>query len=98
MEHKIISATWKSKEALSDIISAHEDEGWSVAALGDVFGSNLLIFIKDGRKYSHQIEATLFKTKEKLQKIIADKEKEGLQVCAIGECFGGSITILKREI
>ena len=98
MQHKVVTATWKSKEALDKMIHSYEKEDWSVVALGDVFGANLLVFSNDGHKYEHEVTPTLFKTQKKLEEIITNKEKDNWEVCAIGECFGNAITIFRRRL
>jgi len=98
MEHKIIAATWKSPDSLFEIIQSHESEQWSVAALGEVFGGDVLVLVKDGSSYEHELVKVLFKTREKIKSLIAEKEADRWQVCALGECFGSSILILKRQL
>ena len=97
MEHKIIPATWKSKETLLEKIKSHEKEQWSVAALGEIFGGDLLILVKNGKYYEHEMIPVMVKTRKKVEGIIAEKEAEGWQVCAIGECFDNAIMIVKKH-
>lgn len=96
MKHKIIPATWKTKEALLDVIRSHERDKWSVAALGTIFGSDVLVLVNDGSSYAHEMISIFWKTKNKLKEILVEKEISGWRVCAIGECFGSSIMILKK--
>ena len=98
MEHKIIPAMWKSREGLATLIEGAEQEGWSVAALGEVFGNELLVMVNDGSAYHHEITSVLLKDRKKVESIITEKEKDGWQVCAIGEVFGSNIMILKRQV
>ena len=98
MEHKIILATWKTKEKLAEIIHSYEEEGWSVAALGEVFGGDLLVLVKDGNRYKHEIMPVFLKTKEKLKDILSEKETSDWQVCSIGECFGNVLMIFKKRV
>jgi allophanate hydrolase subunit 1 len=98
MEHKIIPATWKTKEALLEQIRNHEADGWSVAALGDVFGSSLLVLTRGAHKYEHDVIPVMLKTREKVEEIIQEKAAENWQVAAIGEHFGGVLMILKRLV
>ncbi len=98
MEHKLIPATWKSREGLEKVIRDGEADGWSVAALGEVMGGTLLVVIRDGKLYEHQIMSVMTKTGNKVGEILAEKNPEAWQVCALGECFGGVIMIMKREL
>ena len=98
MEHKIIPATWKSKESLFGIIKEHEKQQWSVAANGEVFGGDILILVKDGNSYTHEMIPIMFKTKDKLNEVIAEKIGEGWQVASIGECFGSAVMIVKKQM
>ena len=98
MEHKIIPAMWKSREGLATLIEGAEQEGWSVGALGEVFGNVLLVMVNDGQTYQHEMISVLLKDRIKVKSIIAQKEIEGWQVCAIGEVFGSNIMILKRQM
>ncbi len=97
MEHKFISATWKTKDGLEEIIKTHQREGWSVAALGEVFGGQVLILTKDGNYYEHDIISTMWKTSKKLEEAVSRKGIEGWQVCAVGECFGSGLLISKKR-
>ena len=56
MEHKIIQAALKTREALVDVIELHEKDGWSVAAMGETLGGNLLIMVKAGGYYEHLLK------------------------------------------
>lgn len=98
MEHKIIPATWKTREALLEQIRVHDAEGWSVAALGDVFGSSILVLSKGTHKYEHDVVPVMLKTRDRVEEIIQEKAAVGWQVCAIGEHFGGVLMILKKLI
>jgi len=98
MEHKIIPATWKSREALLNQIRDHEADGWSVAALGEVFGSSLLVLTKGAHRYEHDVVPVMLKTRDRVEEIIQEKAVEGWQVAAIGEHFGGVLMILKKLI
>ncbi|MBU0641448.1 MAG: hypothetical protein KKB50_21515 [Planctomycetes bacterium] len=97
MEHKLIPTTWRTKEGLAEVIRTHEQDGWSVAALGSAFGGERLVLLKDGQAYEHEVLSALWKTPEGMAKIIAEKEHSGWQTCAIGECFGSNLLILKRR-
>ena len=97
MEHKIIKATWKTTDAVEKEIASHEKEAWSVAAMGEVFGANVLLLVRDGKRYEHEVASVMFKTSEKVAELLNEKAKEGWQACAIGECFGGVLLITKRE-
>lgn len=97
MEHKLIRATWKSSKGLIDIISKCEVGGWSVAALGEIFGGNVLVFLKDGNYYTHEVIQIFWKLREKVTEIIQKKEEDGWQVAAIGDCLGSSVVILKKS-
>ena len=98
MEHRLIPATWKSREGLEQIIRDGEAEGWSVTALGEVMGGTLLVAIRDGKNYEHQILSVMARTENKVGEILAEKNPDAWQVCAIGECFGSVIMIMKREL
>lgn len=97
MEHKIVKTTWKTTESVKKGISSHEKEAWSVAAMGEVFGSNLLLLVRDGKRYEHEVASVMFKTSEKIDELLNEKAMHGWQACAIGECFGGVLLIMKRE-
>lgn len=97
MEHKFIQAMWKSKSGLTELVKSHENEGWSVVALGEVFGGDLLVMTKEDQSHEHEIISVLWKDRKKVEELVAEKAAEGWQVCAIGECFGSSIMILKRQ-
>jgi hypothetical protein len=97
MEHKVVKTTWKSTDALKKEIAAHEAEQWSVAAMGEVFGANLLVLVRDGKRYDHDVTSVMFKTSERVIELLNEKQKKGWQACAIGECFGGVLLIAKRE-
>ena len=97
MEHKIIPAMWKSKKGLIKIVKAEEENGWSVSALGEVFGGPILVLVRDGQTYEHDFVQVLLKTREKVDELITQKGTEGWQVCAIGECLSPDLMILKRK-
>ena len=98
MEHKIIPATFKTREALLKVIEEHEGEGWSVAAMGVVFGGDILVLLKGAHKYEHEVVPVMLKTRDKVEEIIVEKEVEGWQVAAIGEHFGGVLMVLKKVV
>ncbi|KPL07186.1 hypothetical protein AMJ86_05415 [bacterium SM23_57] len=97
MEHKFIQAMWKSKSGLTELVKSYDHEGWSVVALGEVFGGDLLVMTRDDHVYEHEIISVLWKDRKKVEALVAEKAAEGWQVCAIGECFGSSIMVLKRR-
>lgn len=97
MEHKIIQAAFKTMSGLMEVIELHEQDGWSVAAMGETLGGNLLILVKDGVYYVHQAVPIFWKTRRKLEAFIREKERENWQVCAMGECFGNLTAIMKRR-
>ncbi|TKJ40056.1 hypothetical protein CEE37_09980 [candidate division LCP-89 bacterium B3_LCP] len=98
MEHKTISATWKTREALVKQIKEEEKEGWSVAAMGEIFGSDILVMSRGSHRYEHDVVPVMLKTRSKVDEIIQEKSTEGWQICAIGEHFGGVLMVLKRVV
>jgi hypothetical protein len=97
MEHKMMKTTWKTTESVKKEIASHEKEAWSVAAMGEVFGANLLLLVRDGKRYEHEVTSVMFKTSERIAELLDEKAEHGWQACAIGECFGGVLLITKRE-
>jgi hypothetical protein len=98
MQHKIIPATFKTKDALVKVIQDHEAEGWSVAAMGVIFGGDILVLQKGAHKYEHEVVPVMLKTRDRVEEIIVEKEAEGWQVAAIGEHFGGVLMVMKRVV
>ncbi len=98
MRHLIVPATWKSAGALKKLIEEKERDGWSVSALGEVGGGNVLIMVDDGRVYQHDIIQVFWSLRGKIAEIIGRKQKEGWMVATVGSCLGSSLMILKREV
>ncbi len=98
MEHKIIPATFKTKEGLLQVIQEHEADGWSVSALGASFGGDILVLTRGAHKYEHDLIPVMLKTRGQVQEIIDEHAADNWQVCAIGDHFGGVLMILKRLV
>lgn len=98
MRHMMIPASWKSAGALKKVIETREKEGWSVAALGEISGSNVLIMVDDGKHYEHEIIQIFWSLRGKIAQILAEKQKSGWFVATIGNCLGSSMMIIKRVI
>jgi len=98
MKHLIIPASWKSAAAMRKTIENKEKEKWNVVALGDIAGSNVLIFANDGNSYEHEIIQIFWSLKGKVSDIIAEKQIEGWKVATLGACLGSSLLIIKRII
>jgi hypothetical protein len=97
MEHKLIPASWKSSGGLKKVIQENEKDGWGVAALGEIFGGNVLIMIRDGKSsYEHDVIQIFWKLRDSVTSLIREKQREGWQVAAIGDALGSSLLILKR--
>jgi len=92
----MIPASWKSAGALKKVIETKEQEGWSVVALGEISGSNVLILVDDGRKYEHEIIQIFWSLRGKIAEILAEKQKSGWYVATVGNCLGSSLMIIKR--
>ena len=97
MQHMMIPATFRTKDGLSEAIRSHEQDGWSVAAMGPALAGLRLVFVKDGHSYEHEVIGALWKTPEQIAELIAEREPDGWGVCAIGQCFGSTLLILKRQ-
>lgn len=98
MKHSIIPASWKSAAALKKTIKEMEKQGWSVVALGDVSGSNMLILANNGEMYEHEVIQIFWSLKGKIIDIISEKQEEGWKIATIGACLGSSLMIMKRKI
>jgi hypothetical protein len=98
MEHRIVPANWKSRGSLARVIAEMEEEGWSVATLGEVFNGSLLVMTRDGGKWSHEVVQLFWKMRDNVEHMIHEREKQGWQVAAIGDCLGGAIMILKKPV
>ncbi len=98
MRHMMIPASWKSAGTLKKVVEKREKEGWSVAALGEISGSNVLVLVDNGKKYEHEIVQIFWSLRGKVSEIIADRQKAGWYVATLGGCLGSSIMVLKREI
>ncbi|MBN2054609.1 hypothetical protein JW905_06790 [bacterium] len=98
MLHKIIPATLKTQQALIDSIATHEKDRWHVVSMGEVFGGDVLVVVKDGRQYEHKVFPVIWKSRSELEAIIREYEKKDWVMCAIGECFGCNLMVLKREV
>lgn len=98
MRHMMIPASWKSAGALKKVIETKEQEGWSVAALGEISGSNVLIMVDDGRKYEHEIIQIFWSLRGKIAEILAEKQKTGWFVATVGNCLGSSMMVIKRVV
>ena len=94
----MIPASWKSAGTLKKVVEKREKEGWSVAALSEITGSNVLILVDNGKKYEHEIIQIFWSLRGKISEIIADRQKSGWFVATIGSCLGSSLMILKREV
>ena len=99
MEHKLIPASWRSSGGLKKVIQEHERDGWEVAALGEIFGGNVLVMFRDGESsYEHEVIQIFWKLRDSVSSMIREKQREGWQVAAIGDALGGSLLILKRLV
>jgi len=96
MEHRIVQASWKSRGSLAKVISEMEEEGWSVATLGEVFNGSVLVMMRDGSRWSHEVIQLFWKMRDGVEQMVKEKEKAGWQVAAIGDCLGGAVMILKK--
>lgn len=97
MEHKLVPASWKSSGSLKKAIEESESEGWAVAALGEVFGGNVLVMIRDGKTtWEHDVLQIFWKMKDSVATLIREKQRGGWQVAAIGNALGSSVLIMKR--
>jgi len=94
----MIPVSWKSAKTLAKVIRKKEEDGWSVVALGEISGSNLLILAEDGDRYEHEVIQLFWSLRGKVTDIIAGKQKKGWMVATIGNCLGSSLMILKRKI
>lgn len=100
MEHKIIPASWKSSGGLRKVIAENEPEGWSVAALGEVFGGNVLVLIRpkdSDTVWEHDVLQLFWKLRDSVASLIRDRQQEGWQVATIGNALGSSLLIMKRK-
>lgn len=99
MEHRLVQATWKSKSALASMLVREQKEGWTVGALGSVFGGTVLVMIRDGsRRYEHNVIQLFWRLRGNLWQMIQEQQKKGWEVCAIGDCLGSAVVILRRLV
>lgn len=98
MEHKLVDSGWESPEQLRDIIKDLEREGWSVAAIGDIFGEDIMVLVRfDETPANHEIIPVDVSSMPELKMVIAEKIAEGYEICAIGECSGKPIIVAKKN-
>jgi hypothetical protein len=98
MEHRIVTANWKSRGSLQKVIAEMEPEGWSVATLGEVFNGSILVMVRSDGRWMHEVVQLFWTMRDKVQQMIREREKDGWQVAAIGDCLGGAVMILKKQI
>lgn len=98
MEHRVITASWKSRGSLEKVIRDLEPDGWSVATLGEVFSGSVLVMIRNEGIWAHEVIQLFWKMKDNVAQLVREKEKEGWIVAAIGDCLGGAVMILKRKV
>ncbi len=98
MEHKLIDSGWSSPEELRDLIKGQEPEGWSVAAIGDLFGEDIMVMVRFNETPSnHEVIPVDVSSMPELKLVIAEKIAEGYEFCAIGECSGKPIIVAKKK-
>lgn len=98
MEHRVITASWKSRGSLEKVIRDLEPDGWSVVTLGEVFSGSVLVMLRDGGTWSHEVVQLFWKMKDNVSQLIKEKERGGWRVAAIGDCLGGAVMILKKPV
>ncbi len=98
MEHRVITASWKSRGSLEKVIRDLEPDGWSVATLGEVFTGSILVLIRSGGVWNHEVIQLYWKMKDNVAQLVKEKEKEGWTVAAIGDCLGGAVMIVKKQV
>lgn len=98
MEHKMIDSGWKSLEELNKLIKKHEPDGWSVAAMGDIFDEDILVMVKfNDTPANHKVIPVDVNSMMELKMVIAEKIAEGYEICAIGECSGKPMIVVKKN-
>lgn len=98
MEHRVVTASWKSRGTLEKVIRDMEPDGWCVATLGEVFSGSVLVMTRSGGVWTHEVIQLFWKMKDNVAQLVREKEKEGWIVAAIGDCLGGAVMILKRKV
>jgi hypothetical protein len=94
----MIPASWKSAAAMKKTIKNKEKDNWSVVALGDISGRNMLIFVDDGNNYEHEVIQIFWSLRGKVSDIIAEKQDDDWKVATLGACLGSTLLIMKRRI
>jgi hypothetical protein len=76
-----------------------QKEGWTVGALGNVFGGTVLIMTREvGREYEHNVIQLFWRLRGNLWQMIQEQQQKGWEVCAIGDCLGSAVVIFRRPV
>jgi hypothetical protein len=97
MEHRITDIDCETIEDLTSLIVNEQKEGWSVVAMGNIFGSEVLVMVKRDELFEHDVLPIVVDSRAELNAIIAEKIAEGGKISAIGSCAGTPLIIIKKQ-
>ncbi len=98
MEHKLVDSGWDSPEELAGLIKEFENDGWYVAAVGEIFSENILVLVRFNEvPANHEVIPVNVNSMPELKMVIAEKIAEGYEICAIGESSGTPIIIVRKD-